>query len=190
MPAAALSHGHGYDSTFYATAATVIPILFLSLTLQGDFVMRAMLTAWRFGRASMKSVDQSEQSLTRSRVAVGASQYFLASLLGFVPFLVLVAGVNGEVNALLALERQRASASDQSQVMTDVVVLLFAALLALIVRFLSAVIIEHKTSTTADATATDKPAPTEASTSEPPQCCTAGGYRSAVTGRRLRSIFR
>ena len=92
----------------------------------------------------------SSPSLWRQLTA-GSFLYYLSCLTGVAALLVLADGTYGEITALLALERQRASASNQSTVMHAVVTLTVATGIALIVRFVGTAAKEHKSSSSSPA---------------------------------------
>jgi hypothetical protein len=137
---------HVFDGTFYATVATVIPVLFLALTLQGDFVLNLLLASWRWRRKSRKDM-----------LAPGGRHSWgppllsgVSTLIGVLAVLVLIDGTAGEISALLALERQRASTGDQSTVMQAVVTLTVATGIALVVRFVTEIVKDIKTASGTD----------------------------------------
>jgi hypothetical protein len=97
-----------FNGLFYATAATVIPVLFLALAVQGDALTDVLRgTARIFGR-----------SLARYRALSPKSTWAdLMQMLGFggaalvgwtLAFITLVYGTIGEIDAIVSLSRHRA----------------------------------------------------------------------------------
>jgi hypothetical protein len=134
-----------FDGTFYATAATVIPVLFLALSLQGDFVLKVLLAAEKLRRRERKArVGARPESRSLQLVVLRELRALFAQLLGYAGMLVPLDAVWGEITAIRALENRSASSGNASDVMQAVIVLTVASGIALLVRFFSALAKERE----------------------------------------------
>jgi uncharacterized membrane protein len=91
----ALPHGHGtpaFNGLFYATAATIIPVLFLALVLQGAAWRQLLQRAAELARAARAAGDYI--SLARAWVLAG------------IAYAIVIAAMFGEGNAIGALYRR------------------------------------------------------------------------------------
>src|ERR1019366_47393 len=104
-----------FNAAFYSTAATVIPVLFLALTIQGDFVTKTLMAADAWRRKGQAATLAPANHGWR-RLVTGLPEFFLERIVGVVGGVILLDGVVGAIKALLALERQWASHSDQKWV--------------------------------------------------------------------------
>ena len=115
---------------FYATAATVIPVLFIALAVQG--------TAYQTVLKTLDAADrrQTAVGLRSRRAAVfGLSYLLLAAIaLGFLAILALA--TYAEVLAIYALYQGHASNSTALGVLTGVIVLVIATAAAPVLAFL------------------------------------------------------
>jgi hypothetical protein len=123
----ALAYGHltvsadktetaeAFNHDFYATIAAVIPILFLAIAVQGPLyndLLKAALSAWerssKIGKIeanfSWKQVLNS--SLKKVLIDWRHFHFFYGAIT--VAFAIVVCGVVGEIQALVALERRHA----------------------------------------------------------------------------------
>lgn len=104
----ALAHSHpapGFNGLFYATVATIIPVLFLAIAVQGS-VYQGLLTA------SARAVDRGELLFRQQIQDYGWGRVSARTVIRmFAPWAVaafiLVFGVLGEIEALFALYWQR-----------------------------------------------------------------------------------
>ena len=121
-----------FNATFFATVAVVLPIIFLALALQSDYLARTMVA----------SQDMLGRSLYGPRPRKGWWATFFASyrlsslsglLLGAV-VLVMFYGIYGEMLSLRALEQRQAMLSTQTQVMWAAGALIVAAVIASVWR--------------------------------------------------------
>jgi hypothetical protein len=136
-----------FNGTFFGTAATVIPVLFLALTLQGNFVIKVLLEAAKLRARERKArVAPSPGSHTLKTVVGREARSVGAQLLSYAGTLVPFDAVWGEIAAIRALENRTASSADTSIVMQAVIVLTVAAGIALLVRFFSALAKEREES--------------------------------------------
>jgi hypothetical protein len=124
--------------------ATLIPVLFLALSLQGDFLMKSLLAArhWRQSLRDAYGTWIVKRSPWQRHVADPFVRN-LENLFFLVPGLILIYGLFGEIEALLALERGSASADLQSTVMQAGVVMTCAVVLAFLVRYTETIIASH-----------------------------------------------
>lgn len=124
-----------FNADFYSTVATIIPVLFIALTLQGDFVMKAMTASEHWPKGSREALRNWQATAPLwQRWPAQLVWIAVGSLLYAVPTLILTFGLVGEIDALLALERQKATALEQSWVMEAGVVLTVMTVVALLVR--------------------------------------------------------
>ena len=137
--------------------ATIIPVLFLPLTLQGSFLVSTLIASvsW-FNRAERQLGGDAPASVSRGL----ALQRTVAGTIYTYSFIVVGYGVAGEIQAVLALERQKASASTQSTITTAVIILIAATVVAFLVRFLESLSQQQKQAAS-DACASGEPNPTE-----------------------------
>jgi len=105
-----LARGHAapaFNTAFYATVATVIPVLFLAVAIQGS-TYQALLGAYaaraREYRTEMRAAEASGR-LTIRKALAGAPH---VQLPGFLAAGILAAGLFGETGALIALYLRQA----------------------------------------------------------------------------------
>ena len=103
-----------FNGLFYATAATIIPVLFLALAVQGrlyeDLLKASAEAWWRFRRQARQGND------------LPALAAFLGSFAAADAALITVLyGIGGEIQALVDLDRQRASATAWSPLAAAVI---------------------------------------------------------------------
>lgn len=117
-------HKQAFNADFYLTAATVIPILYLALTLQGqtyETMVRRALTDWRV----VLSLPRGELSWRRY-----LWRWWWHYVLFLSPTLagsaILIAGVVGEWRAILALYNRSVSQGTSSVVLLALLVLVIA----------------------------------------------------------------
>jgi flagellar biosynthesis protein FlhB len=131
-----------FNSTFFATVAVVLPVLFLALALQTDYLARTVLASFLVNARRLDSQANAQQS---PLVVLGTLVNFL---LAFVIFLVVIIvmfiGLWGEFLALYALEQQQALLSTQSAVMWSAGVLIVVATIASVWRVLDFLIQDGK----------------------------------------------
>lgn len=101
-----------FNSDFYVTAATVIPVLYLALTLQGSAI-RDLMAQWR-------TVNNQEWTFKDQARAVGMAMFCIAAG-GVVIF-----GLVGEYSALQALAYERVGQNTRADVYEPCIVLLVA----------------------------------------------------------------
>ena len=117
---------HAFDSAYYATAATIIPVLYVALTLQGSTFEESL----RRYRESVNSGVQSVRSDIRSRARVIGS-LLITLLIG----LILTFGIYAEFVTLLVLYRQAAGQASALLVMIAISLLLVLVAAVPIARF-------------------------------------------------------
>lgn len=107
-----------FNTAFYATAATVIPVLFLAIAVQGR-VLETVTSA-------ATSAAHDYQRARRSRARLKAVTAHIRALLTVaIASLIVIDGVAGEISALVALQTRKGGT--ETFVATAVVVLSFAA---------------------------------------------------------------
>jgi hypothetical protein len=95
------SRGLPFNTAFYATIATVIPVLFLAIAVQGrlyEEIIKAGVRAVEW-RITAKNWQQAFGRFLASWIG--------SSILFFLSAAILVSGVGGEIQAILALEWER-----------------------------------------------------------------------------------
>jgi hypothetical protein len=106
-----------FPSDFYVTAATVIPVLFLAVAVQGPAYENMITTAIRMTRPY---VTAKVTLRSFARAVAGAAIIALA--------VILIMTVQGEIVALSALMTESATRADQNNVYTSVLTLLIAVI--------------------------------------------------------------
>jgi hypothetical protein len=119
-----------FNSDLYVVAATVIPVLFIAVTLQASFFTTLALSAASIWYSSLNR-DWFRPTKHSARIARAAS---VLRTMAFLVFgLVLVAGSYGGWTAIKVLEQGHATTSQHRVVMSSLAVLAFApAVLALV----------------------------------------------------------
>jgi hypothetical protein len=111
-------HMHKFDADFYITASTVIPVLYLALTLQGR-LYESTLTRWR-AAADVPWPSPSYTSWPAIRfLAVGVAAITIA--------FVCVLGVYAEYLSIKALYYQKSFPGSQSLIFQLIIALLVVA---------------------------------------------------------------
>src|SRR5271166_1996662 len=127
-------HGH-YSDAFYSTVATLIPVLFLALALQGDALTQLFDASARWHeRGSAASAAVAPSSSRFRRNAAGAPLRFASAMAHFSIYIVLFYAVLGEILALRALEQGEASADSRSAVMGAGIAMTCAVTVAFVAR--------------------------------------------------------
>jgi hypothetical protein len=107
-------HQDAFNKDFYVTAATVIPLFYLALTLQGQ----------TFERIIVRSIKEINRRTTSWRQAVfNLISVFVLGLAGIV---IVSSGIAGESGAILALYNQSSSRTTDQLVLLSLFVLLIA----------------------------------------------------------------
>jgi hypothetical protein len=107
-----------FNSVFYLAAATVIPVLYLALTIQGSLLPGLLTRLHRNLELMAKPKD--EQARQRRVIVILGGAYALIA----VAVLIIAAGVVGEIVALLALLRLRDATWERLVVLWSLVGLL------------------------------------------------------------------
>ena len=110
---------HTFSSNFYATTATVIPVLYLALTVQGP-LLPGLLSRLHRSLELISKPGKDKQARERRVIALLGGAYVLMTAAA----LIVAAGVAGEVIALIALERAHDSPLTRAIVLSSVVGLL------------------------------------------------------------------
>jgi hypothetical protein len=114
-----------FNSTFYATTATVIPVLYLALTLQGS-THRDLMNRWR-------KVNQESPWQFRPQVRAVA-----LALVAIAAGWIIVFGIVGEYSALQALVTEKTGPVTQSNVYEPCILLLIMVAAGPVLQFASA----------------------------------------------------
>ena len=121
IAALAAAKAQPFNGLFYATVATVIPVLYLAIAVQGRLYDNLLQSASRAFARWLQHVRQSpDGSVTWSRAAPAAVAILISTMLALV---ILAAGILGEVLALLSLSFQReVGANDGVLILTFILV--------------------------------------------------------------------
>jgi hypothetical protein len=112
-----------FNENFYIVAATIIPVFYLALVVQFQWLRRA---SWRLSREAERfqpARDDDENGLGLR----GALRYLAISVVFIAGLLILTLGIRGEVNSVLALYRQADSSDDRQVTLAAIFVLIGAA---------------------------------------------------------------
>src|SRR5947209_2251684 len=108
-----------FNADFYVTAATVIPVLYLALAVEGSALAEITTRLNRSVKAmAALKPDTPPRQLRLAAGLVGA--YVLMAVAG----VIVVAGVAGEIAALLALYHRSATATAGKLVLLSMIALL------------------------------------------------------------------
>jgi len=113
-----------FNGLFYATTATVIPVLFLAITLQGDTYKNLLRALERSNRSYLAAAAPDNLRL-RSLLTI-AAQLLIATTAQTGALLILSLGIGGEIGALWSLY-------DGSNTMPPILVLIATAALTAII---------------------------------------------------------
>jgi uncharacterized sodium:solute symporter family permease YidK len=113
-----------FNTGFYATAATVIPVLYLALSLQGS-TFDAM-SSW-LGKFSIKNFGRSKDAERR---------YWSAFFVITVTVCLLIQSFFGEISAIDALYSRQSSASTSRFVLISLIILLVGVICVTSMRFI------------------------------------------------------
>jgi len=137
-----------FNQTFFEVTATIIPVLFLALTLQGNFLVKVTSATVRVGEAYIESL----KDLFKKLLAGEAPSAQLGGFLGgvfYVMSLFCVAVVGGsiwaEIVSLLALKDQEVSAASETYVFVVTAGLVVIIGLACVVTIFAEAIMKRKT---------------------------------------------
>jgi hypothetical protein len=114
-------HKDAFNADFFVAAATVIPVLFLALTLQGN-TYEEILTYWQ------KKVKETAEN---NRKLANIINWLIYTTAGFV----LACGFIGEVYAMISLYYERSSSDRKQFVIFSVVLLLAVTVFGPAIRF-------------------------------------------------------
>jgi hypothetical protein len=145
------------NTAFYATAATVIPVLFLAIAVQG----RALETVTSAATSAAHDYRRARRSRARLKAVTA---HFRALVTVAVASLIVIDGVMGEITAMVALQNRKGGT--ETFVATAVVALTFAAAATPAVTFAKAfrktmALLTEPLSTAETVTSTLRPPPTE-----------------------------
>jgi hypothetical protein len=138
---AALAHAAGatgpvFNHDFYATAATIIPVLFLAIAVQGSLYNDLL-------KVSVEAVRRFRARNARSSSRRGALRAWTATILApSAAIFILLFGVTGEIQALVSLSGQHAVGDPAGPLIAAVMLTLASAAgpaLALIGTFVTMV---------------------------------------------------
>jgi hypothetical protein len=125
-----------FNSTFFATVAVIVPVVFLALAVQSDYLARMFLPSRRMDRLSSHPPMP-----TQIR---NMSIWYFGLIPAVLGFLVIAYAVLGEFLSLLALDQRQAMIRSQTYVMQSVDLLLLAAVAVSVWRIIEAIITANK----------------------------------------------
>jgi hypothetical protein len=108
-----------FNANFYLVSATVIPVFFLAVTLQGRIFSSAENLMRRLLRSAQERLERFEQTVgapdrqplnVRREIVAQSWRLLLFQLIWMISIVVLAVSVIGETLAVLALDQGRASA--------------------------------------------------------------------------------
>ncbi len=129
-PLAQIATAPAFNGLFFATAATIIPVLFLAIAVQsrGYQNLLDLLTA----------IDLRSRKFGQSRLRLGAVTFFVSLLLAAL-YIVLYAAFS-EVAAVDSLYRQQATAYEQQVVLTGTTIMIIATVVGPALAFMRALV--------------------------------------------------
>lgn len=128
ITALALAHAATppFNGTFYATMAAVIPVLFLAIAAQGS-------AYWDFMYKTKAGAALEDLDLTL--VALPVYRGCLSVIFTLISLSVPIAGVIGEIAAVLALDDRAAAPGTETPVLTAAIYLLITAAIGTVLQF-------------------------------------------------------
>jgi len=130
-----------YNSEFYATTAVVIPVLFLTLTLQGDFLLNFFLTTMRLASKEERALKETPvDDLSPKAVWSGTVKRLAFEALTFVGVGVLILSLCAEAVSLYCIENQTSYTIFEHFVFWMCIALLLSTLIAFNARVFSSVL--------------------------------------------------
>jgi hypothetical protein len=109
----------GFNSNFYITAATIIPLLYITIILQASTVRDMQARLDRVMSAKVKS--ESQNTITLVVITLG---FVAAFVIWLTSAAILIVGIGGEIAAILALYYQSDSDSTRLFVLVSTILLL------------------------------------------------------------------
>jgi hypothetical protein len=105
---AALTHtpAPAFNGLFYATAATVIPVLFLALAVQGRVYTDLLRAAQNYGHFRRTTLPPPELTAGPARWVFRLTMAAINASLWLAAWLIPLAGFYGELGAIVALYRR------------------------------------------------------------------------------------
>jgi hypothetical protein len=134
----ALAHGHpapAFNGLYFATIATIIPVLFLALAVQGGSYDGLLRLALRMGRAERAEEQVRLLAPRRGSVAVR----HLPRIMMSIAFVIVAAGFYGETDSILSLYFQRDSHGSGVVVLVAALILTLAAVAGPTSSYLTAI---------------------------------------------------
>jgi hypothetical protein len=117
---------HLNDDSFFLAAATVIPVLLLALTVQGDFLFTVVLQ----GRRQFQKVESGQRLSRGQRWTQVASGFFFATLIS----VVLVFRFFAELVAFNCLHGQQATPDETYFVLVTTLLLMASVIVGFMAR--------------------------------------------------------
>jgi RsiW-degrading membrane proteinase PrsW (M82 family) len=154
MSLAALAHGASqaapaFNGLFYATAATIIPVLFLAISFQS--------TTWQDMGKAFSPADRAIESAALQDSPLSIRLIVLSFTMGILTAAILLSGAIGEIYAIVALYQRRAASHSPFFVLTATIFLTAATAGIPVLTFFRAVRQERRGNSAAKQSATDPP---------------------------------
>ena len=113
-----------FNSDFYVVVATIIPVLYLALTLQGSSL--DVMSGW-LGKFSLENFDKSRRAEGR---------YWAAFLVITAAVIMIIDSLLAEISAIDALYNQQSSPSNADFILESVTILIVVVIVVTVTRFL------------------------------------------------------
>jgi hypothetical protein len=124
---AAAHHQATFNGLYYATIATVIPVLFVAVAVQGPAYANLLQQAHRVNQVGKSAKDELGGSLPDEVSApLLRALRTIVEAITLTAYLLIAAGILGEITAIIALYRERASGTFGLITLTATIMLLLA----------------------------------------------------------------
>jgi hypothetical protein len=111
-----------FNGLFYATAATIIPVLFLAIAVQG-LAFQQVLLAMRWLNGATNAARRRHDYYRRYSLPLGLATIAAMLIAAAIPYL----GAAGEIDAILALYHQQASGAGSLVLAATILLAIVAA---------------------------------------------------------------
>ena len=149
-----------FNATFFATVAVILPVVFLALALQSDYLAQALLASDQLTRTTKRRWSEAEkrQSKAGRAMSLDILAHWFSSLVFLLVVLVMAFGIWGEILALVSLEQRQAMLETQSTVLVAAIALIVAAAIASVWRLVETLIEADRSMRKSDPTGPEQPA--------------------------------
>lgn len=125
----------GFNTAFYSTAATVVPVLLVAAALQGDFIPTLLMLGARLGRRSRALSARARGHGLGREIVAGTGTFVVAYVLAVTGLMILIFALWGEYLSLQALLARHASTAADGVIGASLLVLIAAIGLAVVGRY-------------------------------------------------------